>query len=59
MSDLDEMYQDLVLEHSQNPRNFRIIDQPSCQAEGYNPTCGDRVSVFLDIKDGIVADVSF
>ena len=59
MSDLDEMYQDLVLEHSQNPRNFRIIDQPSCHAEGYNPACGDRVSVFLDIKDGIVADVSF
>ena len=59
MSDLEEMYQEVVLEHSQNPRNFRILKQPSCHAEGFNPVCGDRVTVYVYIKDGIVADVTF
>ncbi len=59
MSDLDELYQEVILEHSQSPRNFRIIDQPTNQAEGYNPVCGDRVSVFLTLKNGVVEDVAF
>jgi nitrogen fixation NifU-like protein len=59
MSDLEEMYQEVVLEHSQSPRNCRILDDPSSRAEGFNPVCGDRVSVFVKVVDGRVVDVSF
>lgn len=59
MSDLEEMYQEVVLEHSQSPRNFRVLPEPTCRAEGYNPVCGDRVSVFLNVKDGKIEDVTF
>lgn len=56
---VEELYQDIIVDHSKHPRNFRIINQPSHQAEGLNPLCGDCVSVFLSVKDGKVVDASF
>jgi nitrogen fixation NifU-like protein len=59
MSDLRELYQEVILDHSKKPRNFRKIDNSDRQAVGYNPLCGDRLTLFLDIEDGIVKDASF
>lgn len=55
-----ELYQQTILEHNRNPRNFRKIDDPSHWAEGYNPLCGDHLNIYLTINDqSIIEDVSF
>ncbi len=59
MSDMRDLYQEVILDHNKRPRNFRIIPQPTHKADGLNPLCGDRVSIFLDVEDGIIKDVSF
>jgi len=59
MSDLDELYQSVILEHDRNPRNFRAIEGERREAEGYNPLCGDRVKVMVQVEDGVVTDVAF
>ncbi len=59
MSDLVELYQELVLDHNNRPRNKRAMEDASNTADGYNPLCGDQVSVFLKVEDGVIADVSF
>lgn len=59
MSDLVDLYQELVLDHNNRPRNKRAMEDASNTADGYNPLCGDQVSVFLKVEDGVIADVSF
>ena len=59
MSDLDELYQSVILDHDRNPRNFRAIEGDRREAEGYNPLCGDRVKVMAKVENGVVTDVSF
>ena len=59
MSDLVELYQELVLDHNNRPRNKRVMEDASNTADGYNPLCGDQVSVFVKVEDGVIADVSF
>ena len=59
MSDLSDLYQEVILDHNRRPRNFRRIQRPSHQAEGFNPLCGDRVSVFLQVEADRIADVAF
>jgi nitrogen fixation NifU-like protein len=59
MSDLRELYQEVILDHSRQPRNFRRPDHANREAKGDNPLCGDKVAVFLTIEDGKVADVGF
>src|SRR5918999_5698454 len=59
MSDLTDLYQEVILDHNRRPRNFRRIEHASHQAEGFNPLCGDRVSVFLQIDGDRIADVAF
>lgn len=59
MSNLDELYQSVILEHDRNPRNFRVLEGPHQEAEGYNPLCGDRVKVMVTVADGRIADVAF
>lgn len=55
-----ELYQQTILEHNRNPRNFRKIETPSHTAEGYNPLCGDHLNVYLAIDaQGVIQDVSF
>ena len=56
---IDELYQEVILDHSKSPRNFGELDQYTCTAEGNNPMCGDQLTVYVDVKDDIVSDVSF
>lgn len=58
-NELRELYQQVILDHNKSPRNFRIIEHPSHQAEGFNPLCGDRIDVFVNVKDGVIYDISF
>nr|WP_216618608.1 SUF system NifU family Fe-S cluster assembly protein [Corallococcus carmarthensis] len=53
------MYQEVVLEHSKRPRNFRVVEGATCAAEGYNPLCGDQLSVTLKLEDGVIRDIGF
>lgn len=59
MADLDELYQQVILDHNKSPRNFRVIEEANRRAEGYNPLCGDHVTVFLRLEDGKIRDISF
>lgn len=58
--DLDDLYQQVILEHSRKPRNFHAIDDADASAEGYNPLCGDRVTIFARRNDaGDIEDIAF
>jgi len=59
MSELDDLYQEVILDHNKSPRNFRAMSDANRRAEGYNPLCGDQVTVFLQVEDGIIKDISF
>ncbi len=59
MPDLRELYQDLIVDHSKRPRNFGKLEGANRQATGYNPLCGDKVTVYLKMKDEVVEDVRF
>jgi nitrogen fixation NifU-like protein len=59
MSDLRELYQTTILDHNRRPRNFRRIEGAGRHAEGYNPLCGDKISVEVEIEDGRVKDAAF
>jgi nitrogen fixation NifU-like protein len=56
---LRELYQEVILDHSKNPRNFRELGGTPRTAKGHNPLCGDRLTLFLVVRDGIVADAAF
>jgi nitrogen fixation NifU-like protein len=59
MSDLRDLYQDVILEHSKAPRNFRELSAANHKAEGFNPLCGDHFTVYLDLEDDSIRDISF
>jgi nitrogen fixation protein NifU and related proteins len=59
MADLRELYQQVILDHHKRPRNFHKLDEANRTAKGYNPLCGDKISVYLKVEDGIVKDVGF
>ena len=59
MSDLSDLYQEVILDHNKRPRNFRVLENPTHHAEGYNPLCGDRLSLYLTVDDGVIKDVGF
>lgn len=59
MSELSDLYQEVILDHNRRPRNFRVIEAPSHHAEGYNPLCGDRLDLFVVVEDDRIADVAF
>jgi nitrogen fixation protein NifU and related proteins len=59
MSDLRELYQQVILDHQKKPRNFRKLDEASRHVEGYNPLCGDKVTIYLKVEGGVIKDVSF
>jgi len=59
VSELGELYQELILEHNRHPSNYRKLDGADRTAEGYNPLCGDKVTLFLKLKDEVISDVSF
>ena len=59
MNDLRELYQETILDHSKRPRNLRPIADASHRAQGHNPLCGDRATVYLRLEGDLVVDVSF
>ncbi len=59
MSDVGQLYQEVILDHYKRPRNFRKLDGASRNAEGYNPLCGDKVTVYVKLEDGLVRDIGF
>ena len=59
MFDLTDLYQQLILDHNRSPRNRRRIENAGHQAEGYNPLCGDRVTVYLTIGGDVIEEAAF
>ena len=57
--DLNDLYQEVILDHNRNPRNFRALPDANRRAEGDNPLCGDHFTVFLKLDNGVIRDVSF
>lgn len=59
MSDLTDLYQEIILDHNRQPRNFAVLDHPDHQAEGHNPLCGDKVTVYLKLDGDRLQEVTF
>jgi nitrogen fixation protein NifU and related proteins len=59
MADLDDLYQEVILDHNKSPRNFRVMAEANRKSEGYNPLCGDHVTVYVRLEDGLIRDISF
>ena len=59
MSELSELYQQVILDHNKKPRNFRKLEHANHRAEGFNPLCGDHLTVYLDLEGEAVKEVAF
>ena len=59
MSALNELYQEVILDHNKRPRNFRTIEPASHHAEGHNPLCGDRLALYVQVTGDTIEDVAF
>jgi nitrogen fixation NifU-like protein len=57
--DLRDLYQEVILDHSRQPRNFGALEEANRAAHGDNPLCGDKIAVYLEVEDGVVKDVRF
>ena len=57
--DLRELYQEVIFDHNRHPRNFHAMEHASHAADGHNPLCGDQLTVYVKVQDGVVSDVSF
>jgi len=59
MNDLRELYQEVIFDHYRQPRNFGQLRNANCTAEGYNPMCGDKVKLYLQVENGMIRDARF
>ncbi len=59
MMDLRELYQEIIIDHNRHPRNHRTMENATSQAQGFNPLCGDKLTVYLQIANGVIVDISF
>ena len=59
MSDLRELYQEVILDHNKHPRNFGELDGADRHADGYNPLCGDRLALYVNLDGDVITEVSF
>ena len=59
MSDIEDLYQEVVLDHNSRPRNFRKPEDVNRSADGYNPLCGDKITLYLKVEDDKITDVGF
>lgn len=57
--DLRELYQEIIIDHNRNPRNHRTIDNADVKANGFNPLCGDKLTVYMKLYDNSIQDISF
>ncbi|HEY3459401.1 MAG TPA: SUF system NifU family Fe-S cluster assembly protein [Casimicrobiaceae bacterium] len=58
-TDLRDLYQEVIFDHYKRPRNNRTLTKANHHAEGHNPLCGDKVTIYLKVEDGIIEDVTF
>lgn len=59
MSDLSDLYQQVILDHNKKPRNFHKLEAANRRADGHNPLCGDQLTVYLQMEDDVVKEISF
>jgi nitrogen fixation NifU-like protein len=59
MAELNELYQQVILDHNKKPRNFKVLDTATRQQEGYNPLCGDQLTLYLEMDGETIKDVGF
>ena len=59
MMDLRELYQEIIIDHNRNPRNHHKMGDATCQAQGFNPLCGDKLTVYLHLDGDVISDISF
>ena len=59
MSELSDLYQEVILDHNRSPRNFKKLDHADRKADGYNPLCGDQITVYVKLENGVIREVSF
>ena len=59
MSDLRDLYQEVILDHNRNPRNFGPLEDADLRADGHNPLCGDKLSIAVNVVEGVVTDIRF
>lgn len=59
MSELESLYQEVIIDHSRSPRNFRALKEANRQAEGYNPLCGDHFKVYLRLDGDVIKEIGF
>jgi len=59
MSDLKALYQEIILDHNRNPRNFKKMEDASCSVDGYNPLCGDHYTIYLKLDHEVITEISF
>jgi nitrogen fixation NifU-like protein len=59
LDQIRDLYQEVVFDHNRNPRNFRVMEDATRTIDGFNPLCGDRITLYVKLKDGIIEDVSF
>jgi nitrogen fixation protein NifU and related proteins len=59
MSELSDLYQEVILDHNRRPRNFQKLESANRQAEGFNPLCGDQITVYLVLEGDLIKDISF
>jgi nitrogen fixation NifU-like protein len=59
MSELDDLYKEVILDHNKSPRNYRTMEHANRKAQGYNPLCGDQVTVYVQLENGVIKDISF
>ncbi len=58
-SELTDLYQQVIVDHAKRPRNFRVLTGANRKVDGYNPLCGDKVTIYVQVEDGVVRDISF
>jgi nitrogen fixation protein NifU and related proteins len=59
MSELSELYQQVILDHNKKPRNFRKLEGANHSAEGFNPLCGDHLTIYIDLEDNSLKEIAF
>jgi nitrogen fixation NifU-like protein len=59
MDELRELYQEIILDHNKNPKNFKNLESPSHSSEGYNPLCGDKLHLEVKVENGTITDLGF
>jgi nitrogen fixation NifU-like protein len=59
MTDLRDLYQQIILDHNRNPRNYRELPNPTKRVDGYNPLCGDHYTVFVELDGDVIKEITF